>query len=33
MDTLQRLEDLCAELDKIKLIENIKANIFDAVGM
>lgn len=33
MDTLQRLEDLCAELDKIKLIENIKVNIFDAVGM
>ena len=32
MDTLQRLENLCAELDKIKLIENIKANIFDAVG-
>lgn len=33
MDTLQRLENLCAELDKIRSIENIKANIFDAVGM
>ncbi len=33
MDTLQRLEGLCAELDKIKSIENIKVNIFDAVGM
>ena len=33
MDTLQRLDNLCAELDKVKSIENIKANIFDAVGM
>ena len=33
MDILQRIDNLCAELDKIKSIENIKANIFDAVGM
>ena len=33
MNILQRLDDLCAELDKIKSIENTKANIFDAVGM
>lgn len=33
MDTLQRLDSLCIELDKIKSIENIKANIFDALGM
>lgn len=33
MDTLQRLDSLCIELNKIKSIENIKANIFDALGM
>lgn len=30
---LNRLNALCVELDKIKTIENRKANIFDAVGM
>ena len=33
MDILQRLESLRNELETIKAIENIKANIFDAVGM
>ncbi len=30
---LDKLESLQAELEKIKAIENVKANIFDAVGM
>ena len=30
---LDRLENLQAELEKIRAIENVKANIFDAVGM
>lgn len=30
---LNKLDGLCAEFDKIKTIENIKVNIFDAVGM
>ena len=33
MDILQRLENLRFELEQIKAIENVRANIFDAVGM
>lgn len=33
MDILQRLENLRSELEQIRAIENVRANIFDAVGM